>query len=39
MMASASSGTTSQTICSMISRDSLAIAAYSGPLALIAASF
>ncbi len=39
MMASASSGTTSQTTCSMISRESLAIASYSGPLALMAASF
>ena len=39
MIASASSGTTSQTTCSMISRESLAIASYSGPLALMAASF
>ncbi len=39
MMASASSGTTSHTTCSMISRDSFAIASYSGPLAEIAASF
>ena len=39
MIASASSGTTSHTTCSMISRDSLAIASYSGPFAEIAASF
>ena len=39
MIASASSGTTSHTTCSMISRDSLAIASYSGPLAESAASF
>ena len=39
MMASARSGTTSQTTCSMISRESLAMASYSGPLALMAASF
>ena len=31
MIASASSGTISQTICSMISRDSFAMASYSGP--------
>src|SRR5580765_8203778 len=39
MIASASSGTTSHTTCSMISRDSLAIASYSGPFAEIVASF
>src|SRR6185503_7440176 len=39
MMTSASSGTTSQTICSMISRDSLAMASYSGPRAPMAAIF
>ena len=39
MIASASSGTTSHTTCSMISRDSFAIASYSGPFADIAASF
>src|SRR5438477_6027213 len=33
MIASASSGTTSQTTCSMISRESLAMASYSGPRA------
>ena len=37
MIVSASSGTTSQTTCSMISRDSLAIASYSGPRAATAA--
>ena len=39
MMASASSGTISQTTCSMISRDIFASASYSGPFADIAASF
>ena len=39
MIASASSGTTSHTTCSMISRDSFAIASYSGPFADMAASF
>ena len=39
MIASASSGTIYHTTCSMISRDSLAIASYSGPFAEIAASF
>src|SRR5437016_8187366 len=39
MITSASSGTTSQTICSMISRDRRAMAAYSGPRAPMAAIF
>src|SRR6185436_7950807 len=39
MIASASSGTTSQTTCSMISRESLAMASYSGPLAASADTF
>ena len=37
MIVSASSGTTSHTTCSMISRDSLAMASYSGPRAAMAA--
>ena len=39
MIASASSGTISHTTCSMISRDSFAIASYSGPFADSVASF
>ncbi len=39
MIASASSGTTSHTTCSMISRESLAMASYSGPRAARAATF
>src|SRR5690242_5012573 len=39
MIASASSGTTSQTTCSMISRESLAMASYSGPRAASAETF
>ena len=39
MIASASSGTTSHTTCSIISRESLAIASYSGPRAASAAIF
>ena len=39
MITSANSGTTSHTTCSMISRESLAIASYSRPRAAMAATF
>ena len=39
MIISANSGTTSHTTCSMISRESLAIASYSRPRAAMAATF